>query len=342
MKTTNDFHQRLAHIRAWLWILLLPLAFLWGLGAAIRSRGERKRGNFFSRKTVICYGNIQAGGSGKTPLALQTVHELVESSSALILRGYRGKIKSSEELDRTRSNGAELYGDEAWMVAQVTRARIWVGPKRVKSLSAIDSQEGIQWIVCDDGVQDPSFHKDVVVCAVSGDGRPDGHFLIPLGDGRDHFSRLGKSDAAIVTAATKPDHWLEFCKNNFPELPVFWAKREVQGFFEGEKPHLRPIGPVFAFSGVGNPDSFLATLRSVVPVSGYHSFRNHHFYSKRDAIRVLDVAKALSVTHIVTTDKDWSKVHSLFADSPMSLLTLRMSYVLDESYLVWLKGRVLA
>jgi tetraacyldisaccharide 4'-kinase len=77
--------------------LLLPLALLFALAVNLRRRAYRL-GWVHSVKLpvpVVVIGNITAGGSGKTPLALYLAQELSRRGwrPGIVSRGYGGSAK---------------------------------------------------------------------------------------------------------------------------------------------------------------------------------------------------------------------------------------------------------
>src|ERR1051326_1943124 len=94
-------------------ILLLPFAWLYGLGASVRNKFYDW--GFFRSKEfpfpVICVGNLSAGGTGKTPHVEYLVRSLKKDHRvATLSRGY-GRLSSGFILANENSSSAEI-GDE--------------------------------------------------------------------------------------------------------------------------------------------------------------------------------------------------------------------------------------
>ena len=69
---------------------------------------------------------------------------------------------------------------------------------------------------------------------------------------------------------------------------------------------------VAAFCGVGDPNSFSATLAELeVKIIEFQKFRDHHVYNETDMNRLRKLAKEGNVDTLVTTEKDWVKLSGL-------------------------------
>lgn len=99
-----------------LW-LLRPLSLLYGLGVWWRNQ-------FFDRGflpqtsypvPVLCVGNLEAGGSGKTPMTDWLIsHFYSQYTIAYLSRGYK-RISAGPVVAEDKSTPAEL-GDEAFLL----------------------------------------------------------------------------------------------------------------------------------------------------------------------------------------------------------------------------------
>src|ERR1700753_2270202 len=96
-------------------LLLAPLGCLYGMSVANKARTTAP---FRASAKVICIGNLTAGGSGKTPVAMAVAERLKARGKKVffLTRGYGGS-ESGPLLVGTQ--GAEAVGDEALLLARV-------------------------------------------------------------------------------------------------------------------------------------------------------------------------------------------------------------------------------
>ena len=110
-------------------------------------------------KPVICIGNLIAGGSGKTPVAMAIGKILQESSTrfAYLSRGYRGSNVEFLRVEKGSKEDAKKVGDEPLLLAQI--ATTFVTKERVFGAKKICKMSEFKAIILDDGMQNNSLHN---------------------------------------------------------------------------------------------------------------------------------------------------------------------------------------
>src|SRR5476649_1329807 len=99
--------------------LLSPLGWLYGAATAFKAAHASP---YRAAMPVICVGNLTAGGSGKTPVALAVTKMLQARGKRPIFltRGYGGKARGPLLVKPHHS--ARLVGDEALLLARTAPA----------------------------------------------------------------------------------------------------------------------------------------------------------------------------------------------------------------------------
>ena len=126
--------------------LLAPAGAAWDLAARLRRAVARP---YRAPVPVLCVGNLVAGGSGKTPVALSLARLFTDRGIAVhvVSRGYRGKTVGPVQVDSARHD-ADAVGDEALLLAAV--APCWVAKARAPGIAAA-VKAGAQAILLDAG-----------------------------------------------------------------------------------------------------------------------------------------------------------------------------------------------
>ena len=152
--------------QGWQARLLAPLGMLYGLSVAWKSRTK----GFAPGVPVICVGNLTAGGSGKTPVAIALAEALRGRGRKpfFLTRGYGGSERGPALASRAHS--AAVMGDEALLLARHAQTVV-ARDRAVGARFAVE--KGADVIVMDDGHQNFSLRKSlslVVVDAQTGFG----------------------------------------------------------------------------------------------------------------------------------------------------------------------------
>lgn len=246
---------------------------------------------------VICCGNVVVGGSGKTTLALDLGRRLLAGGLRVhfLSRGYGGSAKG---VHRVRyENPATLVGDEALLLAAL--APTWVGSDRAASArSAVEA--GAEVLVLDDGLQNPTLHKDLSLLVVDGSAGFGNGLVLPAGPLRESVQAgAARCHAAVLIGDDRKDAAAKLAVT----LPVLRARP----ILDAEVASLRRQ-PVVAFAGLARPEKFFAALEDAgVTIAERVPFGDHHPYSAGDLRRVLRIATARGAV-AVTTPKDAARL----------------------------------
>ena len=277
--------------------LLAPFAAAWQTATLARRWLTQPYG---AAVPVLCVGNLVAGGSGKTPVALALAAHLVSRGIGVhfVTRGYGGRLGGPVRVDPA-SHDAAAVGDEALLLA--AQAACWVARDRVHGVRAAVAA-GAQIVVLDDGFQNPGIAKTLSFLVVDaaygfGNGR-----VIPAGPLRESRARgLARAHAVVLLGADAQLGCLEPLGIG-QTLPVLHAAlRPVAGERLGRRRLL-------AFAGIGRPEKFFSTLRELgAELVGTRSFPDHHPYRAGEIGRLLRAAERAEA-RLVTTAKDIVRV----------------------------------
>ena len=261
---------------------------------------------------VICIGNITVGGTGKTPLVAWLYKQIASGSRCAILtRGY----KSS----RNSKPGIQNRVDEPAMLAEdCPQAQIIVNPDRVAGASEAVGKFGAEVLIMDDGFQHRRLARDLDVVAIDAT-RPFGYGkMLPAGLLREPVTSLERAGAVVITRCDQiASSELEILENHLRSFnPAAVVSRSSHvpicaKTTDGKETGIEQLKGkrVFAFCGIGNPDAFLKTVRSMgsVPV-GSIRYDDHHHYTKACLDEIRERAEELGAELILTTQKDWTKI----------------------------------
>lgn len=296
-------------------------ASLFGLAVQARSAGY-DRGLLPIHRipgvTVISVGNLRAGGTGKTPLAMFLAHHFrsLGLPTALILRGYKGSRETGGALV-SMGNGPlvspEEAGDEAYMAALHLRdIQIRVGGDRVASCRSAAAR-GARVAVLDDGFQHRRVHRDLDILLICPEDLSPRTRLLPAGPLRELSAGATRAD---LTAGLAGD-WIG--SSNPPDLlfeplPTHLVSGDQRRVPVGEHPGLR----VHLVAGIARPERFESTARaSGFDIRGRSFFSDHHRFSAPELGSAALQAHAEGAECLLTTCKDAARISSFDGAIPM-------------------------
>lgn len=316
-----------------------------GYGAGIRGREIAYERGWLKVKRLpqptICVGNITVGGTGKTPLVIRLVSDLLERGMkpAVLLRGYKREKSSRVPLlvrdaKKIRAKVAEA-GDEAMELAvRLPGACVGVGTDRYAVGQALLKNHEIDCFVLDDGFQHHRLDRDINIVTIDALDPWGGGQLLPAGLLREPPEALRRADAVVITrsGSVAPDrlsvlraevsHFLQPSSGLLESLHV---PRELISLPTHKTATLRSLAgkKILAVSGIGNPQGFEATLTEA-GAKIQRSLRLPDHGGKAEKLWEWVRAQPTGYQWIVMTEKDasrWAaeKVPAAFAGKVMAL-----------------------
>ena len=247
------YWKRLASTPGWQARVLAPLGWLYAAATASRLKKPGSKVD----APVICVGNINAGGTGKTPTVIGLVQLLQGAghTPVVVSRGFGGSLAGPVVVNPVSHNAAET-GDEPLLIAAFTKVVV-SKDRRAGALLAVS--EGADVVILDDGFQNPSVEKDLSIVVVDakigfGNGR-----CLPAGPLRETIAS-GMKRAGILLSIGSHDAQVEFKSE--------WSNYVTVPHLTG---HLAPLetgmdwkdAQVLAFAGIGHPEKFFSTLKKL-------------------------------------------------------------------------------
>ncbi|WP_404362073.1 tetraacyldisaccharide 4'-kinase [Marinobacter sp.] len=264
-----------------------PLWILWPLAWLYLWISRRRRRQALAARArlpplsapVIVVGNITVGGTGKSPLTAWLTDCLREEGwrPVILSRGYGGKSRAYP-LKVGAGTQVEEAGDEPLMLFRHTGCPVVVDPRRTRAARwALDQGLG-DVLVCDDGLQHYALPRDIELAVFDGKRGLGNGAPIPVGPLRERPERLKNVD--FVVANGQAVEGISGVHQYVMEL----KPETLRNLRSGE---VRPVDclngkAVRAVAGIGNPDRFFSTLRSLGARVRPLPLPDHHRFSPQD------------------------------------------------------------
>lgn len=308
--------------------VLYPFSLLFRALVALRRLGYRLHllSSVKLPVPVIIVGNISVGGTGKTPLTLSLVQQMIAQGwhPGIVSRGYGGKGKRllrEVQVDDL----AEEVGDEPLLMAQRKLCPVWTGRDRpAAAIALLRAHPECDVIFSDDGLQHYRLQRDVEIAVIDGERRFGNGLLLPAGPLREPVSRLQQVDAVVVNGGAAQDgefamqlEGTRFYNLLNPELT------RMAGDFIGQQLH--------AIAGIGHPQRFFSHLQQLGLQCTPHAFPDHHAYTPSELS--FDNADALLMTEkdavkctAFAGEKDWVlRVDAQISPALVQLITKKVT-----------------
>lgn len=295
--------------------LLLPFSLLYGLVVTIRN-WFYDAGLFKSKQfglPVICVGNLEVGGAGKSPMTEYLVRLFKPTNKlATLSRGY-GRDTKGFFLADTNSNSTQIGDEPAQFKHKFPNLTVAVCEDRVAGIENLKADHDL--IILDDAFQHRAVKPGLSVLLFDYNQLQQPKLLLPAGNLREPFSGRWRADIIVVTKChvnlTKAQ--MTRCYEKISPLnwqPLFFTSiaykplRDLQG--NRADVIIDTDTTVFLLTGIANPKPLFKHISLSTTKIIHHNYPDHHQFSLKNIAKLADEFSACVSQKklIITTEKD--------------------------------------
>lgn len=316
--------------------LLFPFSILYDLVTRIRNlmydKGWLSSSEFDI--PVLCIGNLNVGGTGKSPMVEYVLRLLKEHDKVAVLsRGYGRKTKGFRMV--TISDSPAQVGDEPLQIKQkFPNITVAVCENRSEGIKELQQLVSPNMVVLDDAFQHRGVSPSFSVLLTAYDDLYVDDLILPAGNLRESRSGARRADVVVVTKSpaeiTEEQRRLITKKISLANnQQLFFATIAYADTIHSEKDKLSLAAlqdqEILLVTGIAKPAPLLKHLRGLEIKSTHLQYKDHHLFSDTDINTIL--AKADGKKLILTTEKDFVRLLPLMKEAPLYYLPIAHRFV---------------
>lgn len=326
----------------WWQFLLYPFAVLYDGVTRLRNHtfAIGLNPSFEYQANIISVGNLEVGGTGKSPMIEYLVKLLMahEKKVATLSRGYGRKTRGFRVVEA--SDTAREAGDEPLAFRQKFGEQVFVAVGEDRSLAIpeiLARRPDMDVILLDDAYQHRTVKPSYSILLTTYERPFYLDYVLPSGRLREARIGADRCDTVIVTKCPGDlgqGAMMEIRRNIHvfaPSATVYFASTgysDPEPLFSDSHP---PEQSVVAVSGIARPELFHQHLKANYNFLGGLAYGDHHRYSEQD---IESIIKVMTEEHamLVTTSKDAVKLRNYteLSQFPCYVLPIEPVFLRDE------------
>lgn len=280
----------------------------------------RLRDQLYSRKYIQAYrtaipvisvGNLNTGGSGKTPFIRYLVEEIQntypEKKIVIISKSYKASLTKPQEVTPDDVHQVSVFGDEPCLLKSFLKnVDVWSGPMKYKTLTQALKNKRYDLVIVDDGFSHLKIRRDLDIVLFDVSREKTHYRLFPLGFMREPWEALKRSDLVVLT---KTENQEDLKVKSYVKKIQKFQKNIISANFSMELQDLKK--EVFLLTGIGNPQGLIQNLEQAgIHILKKYIYPDHFAFPLSEQQKVwseLSALKSWSRVDLVTTQKDLIK-----------------------------------
>lgn len=296
---------------------------------------------------IISVGNLQVGGTGKTPMVEYLAEKLQTQYELLILsRGYKRKLRGRRIVNI--ENTSEEVGDEPLMLKRkFPKVVVVVAENRIEAIPwLIQEHEGVNCVLLDDGFQQIGLNINCQILLTPYHQPFTKDKILPLGRLRESIDQSKRADVIVVTKC--PDEVFDDKASVFRSIGIdllphqkgFLSKiqyGEPYNLFQPEE--VKSLGDdevVLLVTGIADPQPLYNYIKGKVKEVKHLSYPDHYAFKERDLMEIEQAYRSLKSSvnlRVIISEKDSTRLlqfHSFFSKMNINFFVVPITICIDD------------
>lgn len=267
---------------------------------------------------VISVGNLQAGGTGKTPMVAWLAEHLnATQRTGILSRGYK-RLTFGFRMANSGDTYREIGDEPSWLRNKLPESAVAVAENRIEGIpNLLSMRPDVSVIILDDGYQQLGIKVSLNILMTPYHRPFTKDMLLPAGNLREPIEEQERADLIVVSYC--PEEKLSHPKQMMRELGIELLPHQkiflsssrfgtpYHLFYEGDFKNLRRGQKVLLITGIADPHPTLQFLASRGIEVFHLKYRDHHRFVASDIEQFkLNYQKIAADQEpvILTTEKD--------------------------------------
>ncbi len=280
-------------------------------------------------------GNLNVGGSGKTPMIEYLIRLLsTDHKVATLSRGY-GRSTSGIRF-ATNNDSAQTIGDEPLQIHNKfgESVKVVVAEERAVAIPKIMAAvESVSVVLMDDGFQHRAVQPHLAILLTDYHRPFTRDYVLPAGNLRETRREARRADVIVVTRtpeiAQDKDQLAGEIRKYAPLQPVFFAGityDTIQPFHTS----MHPVRDVILLTAIAQPDHMVSYVKQKFNLLRHFNFPDHHLFTVSELAAVSKEQEKTGAS-IITTEKDMMRLRDpqlkeWISNKPWYYLPIRMYF----------------
>lgn len=276
----------------------------------------------------IAVGNLNVGGTGKTPHIEYLIRLLHNKKIATLSRGY-GRTSKGFILANETTKANEIGDEPFQFYSKFPEISVAVDANRKNGVEILQYKINPEVILLDDAFQHRKVSAGFYILLTDYNHLFTKDFILPFGNLRE--PSLGKKRANVIIVTKCPENLSEIARKRIKqnlrvEVPVFFSSIEYDKkcYSKEEEITISDLSESKVIvAGIANPTSFISFLKK--EDDEVLIFSDHHDFTDDEVKQILAKANGRK---IISTEKDFMRLQDKI--SPAQLYYLPIKVTIDN------------